>query len=106
MKDIPRDYKMLTDEQKEYFAKLGFDMFWVMCENSLACTMNATQMHISNSMRRIQDELNNTSVKVRDVTSYKSFMDRLELEQNDPTHREVSDKLTNIALRTMRCENL
>ncbi len=69
MKDIPRDYKMLTAEQKEYFAKLGFDMFWVMCENSLACTMNATQMHISNSMRRMQDELNKTSVKVRDVTS-------------------------------------
>lgn len=69
MKDIPRDYKMLTDEQKEYFAKIGFDIFWEMCENSLSCCMDATQMHISNSMRRIQDELNKTSVKVRDVTS-------------------------------------
>lgn len=40
-----------------------------------------------------------------DERYYKSFMDRLELLQNDPTHREVSDKLTTTALLTMRLDN-
>lgn len=35
-----------------------------------------------------------------DERYYKSFMDRLDLEQNDPTHREVSDKLTNLAMKS------
>lgn len=42
---------------------------------------------------------------IADERYYKSFMDRLELAQNDPTHREVSDKLTTTALKTMKLDN-
>lgn len=54
------------------------------------------------SKGKIVDDL--VARHIVDERYYKSFMDRLDLEQNDPTHREVSDKLTNIALRTMRLD--